>query len=458
MTLAAAERARLERALELAERGARTAAPNPAVGCVLVAGERVVGEGWHERPGALHAEAMALAQAGAAARGATAYVTLEPCSHHGRTPPCADALVAAGVARVVVAAGDPTARSTAAGWRACAWPGVDVEVLPADDPLAIRARRQTAGFRTHGVLGRPHVAYKAAATLDGRTATRVGDSRWISSPASRALVHEWRARAGAVLVGSGTALSDDPELTARDVEPPVERQPLRVVWDRAARLEPAARLLETSALGPVLVLVAPDAPAERRAALEAAGAETVAVASLDDGAAGARRARRDVGAVRGRRNARRRAAGGRRARPRGDLRGAAPAGRRRGARRAGRPRPGGDRGRPPRRPAGGAPVGPRRAARRLAAGAAMSLREPPGLHPVRRAPGREGPSMPALQKVRRAGVCAYSAGVFTGIVQEVGEVRRVEHGADGSRLPVATPRTVTAASGSATPWRSTACA
>jgi len=183
----------------------------------------------------------------------------------------------------VVAAGDPTAKVDGRGLERLRAAGVDVVVLPADDPLAIRARRQTAGFRTHGVLGRPHVAYKAAATLDGHTATRVGDSRWISSPASRALVHEWRARAGAVLVGGGTALADDPELTARDVEPAVERQPLRVVWDRAARLEPAARLLETAALGPVLVLVAPDAPADRRAALEAAGAETLAVASVDDG-------------------------------------------------------------------------------------------------------------------------------------------------------------------------------
>ena len=283
MSLAAAERARLERAIELAERGARTAAPNPAVGCVLVAGDRVVGEGWHERPGTAHAEAMALAEAGPDARGATAYVTLEPCSHHGRTPPCADALVAAGVVRVVVAAGDPTAKVDGRGVARLRGSGVAVEVLPPDDPLAIRARRQTAGFRTHGVLGRPHVVYKAAATLDGRTATRTGDSRWISSPASRALVHEWRARAGAVLVGSGTALADDPELTARDVEPAVERQPLRVVWDRRARLEPGARLLQTADLGPVLVLVGPDVPADRRIALEATGAETAAVATLEEG-------------------------------------------------------------------------------------------------------------------------------------------------------------------------------
>jgi diaminohydroxyphosphoribosylaminopyrimidine deaminase/5-amino-6-(5-phosphoribosylamino)uracil reductase len=279
----AVDRAHLGHALDLAERGARTAAPNPIVGCVLVREGVVVGEGWHEHPGGPHAEAVALAAAGGAARGATAYVSLEPCAHHGRTPPCADALLAAGVARVVVAAGDPTDKVDGRGLRRLSDGGVLVDVLAESEPLARRARRQTAPFRTHGMLGRPHVTYKAAATLDGRTAARAGDSRWISSPESRALVHEWRARAGAVLVGSGTALRDDPLLTARDLDPPAVRQPLRVVWDRRARLEPSSRLAGSTDQGPVLVLVAADAPSGRRTALEAAGVETHAVRDVADG-------------------------------------------------------------------------------------------------------------------------------------------------------------------------------
>jgi diaminohydroxyphosphoribosylaminopyrimidine deaminase/5-amino-6-(5-phosphoribosylamino)uracil reductase len=277
------DRLLLGRALELAERGARTAAPNPMVGCVIARHGSVVAEGWHVRPGERHAEAMALEVADEGARDATVYVTLEPCAHHGRTPPCADALVAAGVARVVVLAGDPAPHAQGAGLLRLADAGIPVDVVDDDDPLAVAARRQNAGFRTAMTLGRPHVAYKAAQTLDGRTATRTGDSRWISGEASRARVHELRARAGAVLVGSGTALADDPELTARDVEPPAERQPLRVVWDRALRLGPDARLATTVALGPVLVLCAPDADPERRRALETAGIEVREAASLADG-------------------------------------------------------------------------------------------------------------------------------------------------------------------------------
>jgi diaminohydroxyphosphoribosylaminopyrimidine deaminase/5-amino-6-(5-phosphoribosylamino)uracil reductase len=232
-----ADEAFLRRTLELAERGRRTAAPNPVVGCVLVREGDVLAEGWHERQGEEHAEAMALRLAGDA-RGATAYVSLEPCSHHGRTPPCADALIAAGVVRVVTAASDPNPRVDGQGAARLLAAGVDVEMVGGD--LAAAARRQNAAFRTFHLLGRPHVTYKAAASLDGRTATVSGESQWISSPESRRLVHEWRAAAGAVAVGSGTALRDRPQLTARDVDPPAERQPLRVVFDRGGRIDPAA--------------------------------------------------------------------------------------------------------------------------------------------------------------------------------------------------------------------------
>jgi len=280
-----ADRLLLARALELAERGARTAAPNPLVGCVIARHGTVVAEGFHVRPGERHAEAMALEVAAEGAREATAYVTLEPCAHHGRTPPCADALVAAGVGRVVVLAGDPAPHAAGAGLLRLADAGIPVDVADDDDPLAIAARRQNAGFRTWHLLGRPHVTYKAAQTLDGRTATRAGDSRWISGEASRARVHELRARAGAVLVGAGTALADDPELTARDCVPAAEHQPLRVVWDRGLRLAADARLVRTTDRGPVLVLCAPGADPARRAALEAAGVEVAEAADLAAGLA-----------------------------------------------------------------------------------------------------------------------------------------------------------------------------
>ena len=276
----AADRALLERCLELAERGARTTAPNPMVGCVLVRDGVVIGEGWHERPGEPHAEVNALRAAGDA-RGATAYVSLEPCAHHGRTPPCADALVEAGVRRVVVAAGDPDPRTNGQGLERLGTAGVDVEV--ASGELARRARLQNAAFRTLVRFGRPHVTYKAAASLDGRTATASGESRWISSPESRRLVHEWRARAAAVGVGLGTALADDPMLTARDCDPPAERQPVRVVFDSAGRLPLGSALVRTAGEVPLVVIAAPGA--EGAGALRAAGADVVEAASMAAGLA-----------------------------------------------------------------------------------------------------------------------------------------------------------------------------
>lgn len=215
----------LERALELAEHGRGTTHPNPIVGAVIVAGEEIVGEGWHERKGGPHAEVVALGAAGDRARGATAYVTLEPCAHHGATPPCADALLEAGIARVVAGQRDPhpehgggLERLRAAG----------VEVAVAEDDLAFRCRQQIEEWRTFVASGRPFVTYKVAVTLDGRV--RVPGERWVTGGQSRRLVHVLRAQSDAVAVGMGTVRWDNPRLDARDV--PVLRQPRRIAFGR----------------------------------------------------------------------------------------------------------------------------------------------------------------------------------------------------------------------------------
>jgi len=272
----ATDRERLHRCIDLAELGARTAAPNPMVGCIVVRDGATLGEGWHERPGLPHAEVNALAAAGDA-RAATVYVSLEPCAHHGRTPPCADALIEAGVARVVVATPDPDPRTSGRGIERLRAAGIEVEI--ADGDVARRARLQNAAFRALTLLGRPHVTYKAAISLDGRTATASGESRWISSPAARELVHEWRARSAAVAVGSGTALADDPMLTARELTPPPERQPLRVVFDRRARLPLESALVRSAGEVPLAVVVSPGADAT---GLRAAGAEVIEAEGLAD--------------------------------------------------------------------------------------------------------------------------------------------------------------------------------
>jgi diaminohydroxyphosphoribosylaminopyrimidine deaminase/5-amino-6-(5-phosphoribosylamino)uracil reductase len=266
----AADRAHLERCAQLAERGRRTAAPNPVVGAVIVRDGATVAEGWHERPGGDHAEAAALRRL-ADARGATVYVNLEPCSHHGRTPPCADALIAAGVARVVVAMLDPTDKVNGAGAARLRAAGVAVDVAGGEIERA--ARRQNAWWLSLALLGRPHVTYKAAVSRDGRTASAAGP-RWISSPASRSAVHELRAAVGAVGVGIGTVLADDPLLTARDVTPPAERQPLRVVFDRRARLPAGSQLARTASHTEPVVVVC------RRDAAAPPGVETLAAGSL----------------------------------------------------------------------------------------------------------------------------------------------------------------------------------
>ncbi len=211
-----------ERALELAERGRGKVEDHPLVGAVVVAGDEVVGEGWYEFATVEHAEVLALAQAGDRARGATLYVTLEPCAHHGRTPPCADAVIAAGVARVVVGALDPNPIA-AGGIEKLRAAGIDVDLL--DDPAALR---QNEAWRTWQSLGRPFVTYKVAVTLDGRVA--LPGRRWISGEESRRLVHELRAASDAVAVGMGTVRADDPRLDARDVG--AERQPRRLAFGR----------------------------------------------------------------------------------------------------------------------------------------------------------------------------------------------------------------------------------
>ena len=216
----------LERALELAERGRGTTHPNPVVGAVLVRDGEIVGEGWHERAGGPHAEAVALEAAGERARGGTLYVTLEPCAHHGRTPPCTDAIVAGGVARVVAAVGDPDPRTDGLGFRRLRDAGIDVEL--AGGELEWRARVQNEAYRTWTRLGRPFVTYKVAATLDGRVS--VPGSRWVSGEASRRRVHELRAQMDAVAVGMGTVRSDRPQLTARGVG--AVRQPRRLAFGR----------------------------------------------------------------------------------------------------------------------------------------------------------------------------------------------------------------------------------
>lgn len=271
------DRLHLRRALELAEGGRGLVSPNPVVGALLVRGGAVIGEGFHAELGGLHAEVAAIQDCrarGADPFGATLFVTLEPCGHQGRQPPCTDAIVAAGIARVVIGSDDPTEKASGRG------PGIlrdeGVEVVFAEGAEAAAARLLDQGFRKHARTGRPLVTHKAAASLDGRTATGGGDSRWISGPESRLLVHRWRAEAGAIAVGIGTVLADDPLLTAREVD--ARRQPLRVVFDSRARTPVGSRLIATVEESPALVLCAPDAPPERVRDLRAAGADVAPVA------------------------------------------------------------------------------------------------------------------------------------------------------------------------------------
>lgn len=247
------DHAHMARALQLAERGAFTTHPNPMVGCVVADGARVLGEGWHQRAGEPHAEVHALRAAGERARGATAYVTLEPCAHHGRTPPCADALVAAGVTRVVAACRDPFDQVAGQGFAKLAAAGIDVEF----GLMEAAARRVNRGFFSRIERGRPWVRVKLAMSLDGRTALENGESKWITSDAARADVMRWRARSGALMTGIGTVLADDPRLTVRLPEGEEFVPPLRVVLDERGRL-PARSALLTDGAAPTLAVHADD--------------------------------------------------------------------------------------------------------------------------------------------------------------------------------------------------------
>ncbi|HEV8206823.1 MAG TPA: bifunctional diaminohydroxyphosphoribosylaminopyrimidine deaminase/5-amino-6-(5-phosphoribosylamino)uracil reductase RibD [Acidimicrobiia bacterium] len=267
----------IARAVALGEHGRRSASPNPWVGSVVVDEQgAIAGEGWHQRPGTPHAEAHALDAAGERARGGTAYVTLEPCAFQGRTPPCADALIASGVRRVVVALEDPDTRVAGRGLARLRAAGLDVEVGPG----ATSARRSLAPYLHHRRTGRAWCLVKTAMSLDAKTAAADGSSRWITGVAARADAHRLRAESQAVVIGAGTALADHPSLTARDVHPPVDRQPLRVLLDARGRV-PAAGPLFDAALAPTLVVTTEAAPSEAVDAWQAAGAkvETVPAAA-----------------------------------------------------------------------------------------------------------------------------------------------------------------------------------
>ncbi len=273
-------------ALDLAARGEGQTAPNPMVGAVLVCGGRVVGKGYHTRAGAPHAEAVALAQAGARARGAALYVNLEPCCHFGRTPPCVDALVGAGVREVVASMRDPDPRVRGKGFAELRAAGVRVRV----GPLALEARRLNRSFLRRVVAGRPFVTLKAGMSLDGRIATRTGESRWITSPPARAAARQLRREHEAVLVGVNTVLRDDPRLTAgaarragngsRPRGAEGSGGPARVVLDARLRTPPGARLLAEGA-GQAIIVTLAGAPAGRRRRLEAAGALVLEVPGRD---------------------------------------------------------------------------------------------------------------------------------------------------------------------------------
>ncbi len=257
----------MARALGLAERGFYTTTPNPRVGCVLVRDGAVVGEGWHVQAGGPHAEMVALHVAGERARGATAYVTLEPCHHQGRTPPCDEALIAAGIGRVVVAMQDPDTRTAGQGVARLINAGVSVETGIMENAATVLNR----GFVSRMTRGKPWTRLKIAASLDGKTALLNGKSQWITGEAARADGHHWRARACAVLTGIGTVRDDDPQLTVRAVT--TSRQPLRVVIDSRLETPLTARILEG---GGVLIASATDDPA-KSAPLHAKGAEIVSL-------------------------------------------------------------------------------------------------------------------------------------------------------------------------------------
>ncbi|HEV7942765.1 MAG TPA: bifunctional diaminohydroxyphosphoribosylaminopyrimidine deaminase/5-amino-6-(5-phosphoribosylamino)uracil reductase RibD [Solirubrobacteraceae bacterium] len=273
----------LAHAIEIAARGRGTVAPNPMVGAVIAQGERVIGEGWHEQLGGAHAEVQAImACRGSDLSDATLYVSLEPCCHTGHTPPCTEAILAAGIRRVVVACDDPTEKASGRGLGILRDEGV--EVVLADGEMASSARLLNQPFRKHARAGRPWVLFKSAMTLDGKVATRAGDSQWISGPESRERAHAWRLALDAVIVGIGTVLADDPQLTARPqgAKASPERQPQRVVFDSLARMPIDSRLIAEAPGIPLTVVVSRAASRADTEALEAAGAHVVVAAGENE--------------------------------------------------------------------------------------------------------------------------------------------------------------------------------
>ena len=261
----------MQRALNLAELARGRTSPNPIVGAVIVKDGDVIGEGYHQRAGADHAEVAAIKAAGGDVKDATVYVTLEPCCHTGRTGPCTSALIEAGVARVLVASLDPSAKVNCKGVKLLEAAGIEVEIL--NGAVAARARSQNEAFRKHAVTGLPFVIFKSAMSLDGKIATSTGDSRWISGEESRALVHAMRAEVDAIAVGSGTAAIDDPMLTCR--LPGDYKQPLRIVFDSGAGMDPASKLAQTAKDVKTLVFVVKGASPERTRSLQKAGIDVI---------------------------------------------------------------------------------------------------------------------------------------------------------------------------------------
>jgi len=266
------DRRHLARAIELAEHGRGRVSPNPLVGAVIALDGEVVAEGFHREFGGAHAEVEAIHAAGdRELTGATMYVSLEPCCHQGKTPPCTDAIRAAGISRVVVASEDPSEHASGRGLGILRDEGIEVSV--AEGELASRARLLNQPFRKHARTGLPWVLFKSAMTLDGKVASRSGDSKWISGETSRYRAHRWRAQCDAVVVGIGTALADDPQLTAR--VPGVKRQPRRVVFDSVARLPLSSKLVRDALRVPLTVVVSRAAPRAATDALQAHGAEVI---------------------------------------------------------------------------------------------------------------------------------------------------------------------------------------
>jgi diaminohydroxyphosphoribosylaminopyrimidine deaminase/5-amino-6-(5-phosphoribosylamino)uracil reductase len=270
----------LKRAIELAGEARGHTSPNPLVGAVIVKDDRVIGQGYHEAAGELHAECVAIAACEEDCRGATMYVSLEPCCHEGRTPPCTDAIVAAGIGRVVVASDDPTEKASGRGLGILRDEGVVVDTV--DGAIQQAARLLNQPFRKHARTGRPLVIFKAAMTLDGKVATRTGDSQWISGETSRARAHRWRSECDAVAIGIHTATTDDPLLTAR-VEG-VAKQPSRVIFDSEASLPLDGQLVRSAADVPVIVVCSRAAQRTATDALRMAGLEVIVVAGANEAA------------------------------------------------------------------------------------------------------------------------------------------------------------------------------